>query len=155
MCLFDMVTDEHKILPRHNLRLISRRDSPPLFFYSSQYDTLLEKGGFNTIHLGRLKNIAIETFKIINLNGQRPVYLNEFINVKEQAYSFRYANLLEIPRSRTSRYGSNSFRSAAAKVWNALPDFARTSTSFNDFSKIISAWNGFKVVVVVVVVVVI
>ena len=51
------------------------------FFYNeNSYESLLERGGFCTLHLCRLRNMALDTFKIIN--GDNPSYLKEFIHVK-------------------------------------------------------------------------
>ena len=57
-------------------------------------------------------------------------------------YCFRYDNITEIPSVRTTRYGLKSFRYAAAKLWNELPNHFRTQTSFNQFKNLINSWNG-------------
>jgi hypothetical protein len=44
-------------------------------------------------------------------------------------YCFRYDNITEIPSGRTTRYGLKSFRYAAAKLWNELPNNFRTQTA--------------------------
>ena len=110
--------------------------------YESSYEMLLQKMGSTSLHLGRLKQIAKETFKIIH--GQSPTYLKDFINIKKCSYSFRYSNLLELPRTNTAKYGTSSFRFLAAKVWNDLPENARKATSFDEFKSLVHAWNGFR-----------
>ena len=41
-----------------------------------------------------------------------------------------YTNTVKVPRVRTSAYSVRSFRSAAAKLWNSLPQsFRETSVS--------------------------
>ena len=108
----------------------------------SSYEDLLQKNSTCTLHLNRLRTMAIETFKIIH--KQSPVYLEDFIQLKVSSYTFRYTNLLTIPGVRTVKYGKNSFSFMAAKVWNALPEEARRATSFNSFKTIIKSWNGFE-----------
>jgi hypothetical protein len=43
---------------------------------------------------------------------------------------------------RTSTYGKNSFRYAAAVLWNDLPDDFRKISNFNQFKNILKSWNG-------------
>jgi hypothetical protein len=45
-------------------------------------------------------------------------------------YNFRYSNIVDIPRARTSTYGKNSFKYAAAVLWNDLPDDFRKISNF-------------------------
>ena len=71
--------------------------------------------------------MAIETFKIVY--GQSPQYLQDFISIKDTSYNFRYTKLLEKPRTKSARYGTNSFRFQAANLWNSLPEDARKITS--------------------------
>ena len=66
--------------------------------------------------LRRLRAMALEAFKI--LNKENPVYLHDI---------------------RTTRFGSNSFRSTAAKLWNSLPQRFRDENSFNLFKSLINA----------------
>jgi hypothetical protein len=39
------------------------------------------------------------------------------------------------------RYGINSFRYTASKLWNELPEHFRNETNFNQFFKLISTWT--------------
>ena len=109
--------------------------------YCSSYEELILKAGTTTLHLSRLRTLAIETFKIAY--GLSPTYLKEFVCFKDaSSYNFRYSNLLEIPRTKSTRYGTNSFRHQAAKLWNSLPEEARKITSFNHYKQFIKTWNG-------------
>jgi hypothetical protein len=64
--------------------------------------------------------VAIECFKI--LNKLSPSCLHDLVVFKDCKYDFRYSNIVDIPRVRTSIYGKNSFKYAAAVLWNDLPD---------------------------------
>ena len=55
---------------------------------------------------------------------------------------FQYSNIVDIPRVRTSTYGKNSFKYAAAVLWNDLPDDFRKISNFNQFKNILKSWNG-------------
>ena len=61
---------------------------------------------------------------------------------KDCKYNFRYSNIVDIPRVRTSTYGKNSFKYAAAVLWNDLPDDFRKISNFNQFKNILKSWNG-------------
>ena len=69
-----------------------------------------------TLHISRIRLIAIETFKI--LHKMSLVYLQDLLSYKKSLFSFRYDNLVEVPRVRTTKYGKSSFCYEAAGVWN-------------------------------------
>ena len=48
----------------------------------------------------------------------------------------------EVLGSESVKHGSRSFRSAAAKIWNSLPQHLRDISSFGVFKNQINAWNG-------------
>ena len=77
------------------------------------------------LHKTRIRLIAIETFKI--LHKLTPAYLHDQVTYKESRYSFRYDNLADLPRVRTTRHGKSTFRYEAATVWNSLPNELRKS----------------------------
>ncbi|WAR07560.1 MPC2-like protein [Mya arenaria] len=45
----------------------------------------------------------------------------------------RYSNTAEVPQIRTTKYGLNSFRSTATKLWNSLPQHFRDETNLSQF----------------------
>ena len=67
-----------------------------------------------------MRTMALESFKI--LYKLSPPCLNDLVVLKNSKYSFRYSNILEIPRVKTTTYGKNSFKYTAAVLWNDLPD---------------------------------
>ena len=106
----------------------------------SPYDDLLERSKLPTLKTRRMRTIALETFKIIHKKS--PTFLQDLVVIKNNSYNFRYSNTADIPRPRTTRYGKNSFRYEAARLWNTLPNEARTMTSFEQFKNYISSWCG-------------
>ena len=48
--------------------------------------------------------------------------------------SFFSSNLLQVPRTNLT-FGSRSFRAAAPRVWNSLPDSIRSSNTLNSFQR--------------------
>ena len=71
--------------------------------------------------------------------GKAPHTLNDF------KYSLRYENILEMLRVNSTKYGINSFRYIAAKVWNSLPFECRSACDFTKVKDIIkNSWHGIK-----------
>lgn len=110
--------------------------------YSSSYEFLLSKANMPTLHISRLRQLAIEVFKC--LQNISPKYVQELIKVNSSYYSFRNNNTLEVPRVNTETYGKKSFRYEATQVWNSLPNELRTETDYGEFRRLIQTWSGFK-----------
>jgi hypothetical protein len=87
-----------------------------------------------------MRTMAIETYKI--LNGLAPVVLTNLVVKRNSSINFRYSNILQIPRVKTSTYGKQSFRYAAPVLWNSLPEEFRANINYNQFKNLIQSWNG-------------
>ena len=68
--------------------------------------------------------------------------LHDLVSYKNNSYNFRYQNTAEVPRTRTTRYGLQSFSYRAATIWNSLPNEAREMSNFNQFRNFINIWDG-------------
>lgn len=110
--------------------------------FTSSYESLLNKVKLPTLHLNRLKTIAIETFKC--LHNISPKYIQNLAKFKTSVYNCRYDHILEVPTVRTTRYGQNSFRFEAARVWNSLPSDIRRVENFKEFGRLVGTWTGPK-----------
>ncbi len=110
--------------------------------YTSSYESLLEKVKLQTLHLNRLQNIAIETFKC--LHKISPPYIQDLAKLQTSVYNCRYDHMIEVPTVRTTRYGQNSFRFEAARVWNSLPPDIRRQDNYNEFRRLVRTWTGPK-----------
>ena len=88
--------------------------------HTSTYEELLLKAKIPSLHIQRLRTMAIETFKIVNKLA--PPCLQDLIVKKDAKYNFRYHNILDVPVFRTISAGKRSFRYAAPHLWNSLPD---------------------------------
>ena len=103
---------------------------------TSTYEELLVKVKLPSLHVRRIRLMAIETFKIIN--GIAPPVLNNLLQKRESQYNFRYNNILQVPQIRTTTYGKHSFSYAAPVLWNSLPDNFRSCNNFNQFKQLVS-----------------
>ena len=61
-----------------------------------------------------------------------PIYMRNMLTLRNASYNLRGNYILTLPVPKTTTYGLHSFSYHAAKLWNLLPDFVRTS-NFNDF----------------------
>ena len=96
--------------------------------FNSYYEALLEKVKMPSLHISRIRLIAMETFKI--LHKMAPVYLQDLVCYKNSAYSFRYENLVDLPRVRTTKFVKSTFCYEAAVVWSSLPNELRKVEDF-------------------------
>ena len=108
--------------------------------FPSSYESLLDRIKMPTLHISRIRLIALETFKI--LHKLTPVYLQDLVSYKNSAYSFRYENLVDLPRVRTTKYGKSSSCYEAAVVWNSLPNELRMVEDFTEFKRLVHTWSG-------------
>ena len=77
--------------------------------------------------------ILLMTYKA--LNCQSPSYITELLTLYKPKRSLRLASqkMLEVPKSNTKSYGDRSFSVAAAKLWNALPLYIKSTDTKNSF----------------------
>ena len=108
--------------------------------FVSTYEELLIKAKVPSLKIRRMRTMAIECFKI--LNKISPPCLHDLVVLKDCKYNFRYSNIVDIPRVRTTTYGKNSFKYAASVLWNDLPDDFRKISNFNQLKNILKSWNG-------------
>ena len=108
--------------------------------YNSTYEELLHIAKVPSLQIRRMCTMALECFKI--LHKLSPPCLNDVVVLKNSKYSFRYSNIVEIPRVKTTTYGKNSFKYTAAALWNDLPDDFRKIANFNQFKNTSLSWNG-------------
>ena len=108
--------------------------------FDSSYETLLERVNMPTLQISRIRLIAVETFKV--LHKMSPVYLQNLLSYKNYIYSFRYDNLVDVPRVCTTKYGKSSFCYEAAGVWNSLPNDLHKDEDSKEFWRLVNTWSG-------------
>ena len=104
-----------------------------VYGYTSGYDSLLCKSKMPSLKLGRERNIAIQTYKIIN--NLAPTYLKELITPIQNSK-------FHLPLFKSTRHGLNSFAYMAPRIWNTLPECTRNATSLQNFKSLINKWSG-------------
>ena len=71
--------------------------------FSSSYEDLLQKTGLPSLHIRRMRIMAIEVFKI--LNEMCPPVLSNLVQKRSSSYNFRYTNILQVPTVKTTLFG--------------------------------------------------
>ena len=107
-------------------------------FSSSYEDFLHKKTGIPSLHIRRMRIMAIEVFKI--LNELCPPVLSNLVQKRSSSYNFRYTNILQVPTVKTNLFGKRSFKYATPVLWNSLTDDLRQCSIFNQFKGLILLW---------------
>ena len=110
--------------------------------YISKYDQLLERAKLQTLHLSRLRSMAIEIHKVVH--GEAPPFVGSLFKKRKTDYNLRGSNTLEIPSFNSMTYGKQSLRYQGAKLWNSLPDNFRQVTTLKEFKVLMKTWSGTK-----------
>ena len=109
--------------------------------HESTYEDLLEKADSTTLHLSRIKQIAIEVFKIHNKLS--PSYLNKHFDLQNSQLNTRGNNCnYKIHGHTTVTYGTQSFRHTGAKIWNTIPTHLKKAISLSQFKNLLITWSG-------------
>ena len=81
-----------------------------------------------------MSEILYSVFKLVN-NNTNPESLNELLSLREKTYAMRGKDILKVPKDNTTRFGLNTWRYQAPKIWNNLPDVVRASSDFKTFKR--------------------
>ncbi len=65
----------------------------------SIYESLLDRRGYTTLHIRRIKTIANEVFK--SVNHLNPTFMKEMFNIKQILYDLRDKHIMHLPRFNT------------------------------------------------------
>ena len=106
--------------------------------YSSKYEQLLNSSKLQSLHLGRLRSMAIEIHKVVH--GGTPPFVESLFKKRDSNYNLRGAHSLSIPNFNTKQ----SLRYQGPKLWNSLPENFKQTTTLKEFKVLIKTWNGDK-----------
>ena len=108
--------------------------------FESNFEELLHRNEEVTIHEKNLQKLMLEVYKCITTGN--PSFLWDFFNRKMLPYNLRINNLLQLPKTRTNRYGNKSLSFWGSIVWNRLPDKYKAAKSCEEFKMKIRSWKG-------------
>jgi len=99
---------------------------------SSPYEELCKRIGLSSLREQRLAKILSTVFKILTSNA-RPASLRDLITERCSTYNFRGTTILDLPKVQSTNFGLRSWRYAASKLWNAIPDESRKIQTYTTF----------------------
>ena len=106
----------------------------------SNYEELLQRCQYTTLHIRRIKAIAMEVFK--SLNNLNPKFMKEMFQTKETPYELRDTNILVPPKFDKITYGRNTFQYYGSHIWNLLPNDVKQCTTQESFKSLLDTWSG-------------
>ena len=108
--------------------------------YGSIFEELLQKRGEHTIHIKNLQTILLEVYK--SLTSKNPSFLWDLFERRPTNYNLRKMNLVQLPSTKTMRYGLNSLRFRGSMLWNTLPDMIKSAKNDRQIKNRIKDWTG-------------
>ena len=102
-------------------------------------EDLLIKDSSWTIHENNIHTLLIEIYK--SLNHISPPIMQEFFDLKVTPYSLRNNNILRLPKTNTSRYGTEALCFKGSIIWNTVPNRYKNLNSLDKFKQQIKMWK--------------
>ena len=101
--------------------------------YGSTFEELLQKRGEHKIHTRNLQTLLLEAYKC--LTSKYPSFLWDLFERRPTNYNLRIKDLVQLPSTKTVRYGLNSLRFRGSMLWNTLPDMISNLPKMTDSLK--------------------
>ncbi len=108
--------------------------------FDSSFEELLHRNKEVTIHIKNLQKLMLEVYKCVT--SGKPSFLWEFFDKKIIPYNLRTSDLLQLPKTRTNKYGNESLSFRGSIVWNRLSDQYKAVKTDNKFKMKIKSWKG-------------
>jgi len=119
---------------RRKLEKIQERALRVIFKdFTSSYSCLLDAANIRTLYASRCKKVLEHVFKAIH--NLSPLFPPNSYEIKSVPYDMRQVNILRQPNFNTVRYGKNSMKYQACKLWNVMPNNLTEIDDFKDFQK--------------------
>ena len=106
----------------------------------SDFNELLVKDGFLSIHRQNLQKLAIKMFKVSR--GLNPEIVNELFQFREQLpYDLRQRSQFQIPWVHSIFSGTESLKFLGPKVWTLVPNEMKQLKSLEKLRNAIRQWK--------------
>jgi hypothetical protein len=102
---------------------------------------LLHKVKAPSLQIRRIRTMALETFKIVSKIA--PVCLQNLVSVNNSKYSFRYVNVLDVPRVKSTHYGKKNLSNLLPQHYGTA---FRTISGLKIVFHILKVWSSAGVV---------
>ena len=99
--------------------------------FQTVYSELLTKANMNKLHCKRSKKLIEHVYKVIH--NLSPLFPPDYYEIKILNYDMRKQILIRQPNFNTVRFGKNSLKYKASKLWNATPDYITNESEYRVF----------------------
>ena len=103
-------------------------------------EQLLLKDKTCSIHTKHLRTLMTEIYKTVNI--ENPQIMWDIFKTKHTPYNLRNKSLVNLPKAKSSTYGTNSLVFKGSLIWNTLPNYFKDSPTLDIFLSRIKQWNG-------------
>ena len=93
-----------------------------------------------TTHQRNLQLLMIEIFK--TKNDLNPTFMKDIFAERDNYYSLRNINHLQLPKVRTTIYSTENIQYRGCFLWSSLPSCLRDCSTIQEFKRRIEQWNG-------------
>ena len=95
-------------------------------------DLLLKDNSYN-VHESNIHTLLIEIYK--SINNLSPPIMKKFFDLKNTRYDLRSKQLLKLPETSFSRYGTQALCFKDSLIWNTVPNKIKNIDNIEDFKK--------------------
>ena len=113
--MFCNKTSNNQINKIHKLtlRLVYERQD-------AHFEDLLLKDNSWNVHENNINTLLIKIYK--SINNLSPTIIKDFFDLKNTRYDLRSKQLLKLPETSTSRYGTQARSFKVSLIWNTVPN---------------------------------
>ena len=132
--MFCNKTSNHQInkIHKRTLRLV-------YYMQDANFEDILLKDNSWNVHESNIDTLLIEIYKSIN-NLSSPI-MKKFFDLKNTRYDLRSKQLLKLPETSTSRYGTKALCFKGSLIWNTVPNKIKNIGNIEEFKKHIKEWK--------------
>ena len=105
----------------------------------ANFEDLLLKGNLWNVKESNIRTLLIEIHK--SINNLSPPIMKNFFDLKNTRYDPRSKQLLKLPETSTSRYGTQALCFKGSLIWNTVPSKIKSNNNIEDFKKHIKEWK--------------
>ena len=105
----------------------------------ANFEDLLLKDNSWSVHESNIHTLLIEIYK--SINNLSPPIMKNFFDLKNTQYDLQNKQLLKLPETNTSRYGTQALCFRGSLIWNTVPNKIKNIGNIEEFKKHIKEWK--------------
>ena len=117
---------------KHTLQLVYEMED-------ATFEDLLLKDNWWYVHESNIHALLIEMYK--SINNLSPPIMKDSFDQKNTRYDLQSKQLLKLPETGTSRYGTQAFCFKGSLIWNTVLNKIKNVDNIENFKKHIKGWK--------------